>query len=395
MIIPIWCEHMRRFIWRQWPLAVKLTLIITTVVVMAVAGVAILSIQREQQSYQSELQGQAKLLLNSLSAATSDRLYYLDQSYLNVIMKSLGEDQIVLAGRVYDGKGRVVADAYDSQAIYNPQADPLGQLLLQSDTTVFEWQPDRLVAGHVVIAGRDRLGAISIALSTTPLQAKMDAVRNQGIGVGLGAALLGALMALLVSRSITRPLRVLIDATERIARGDLTQTIAVGSGDELAVLGSAFNGMTTQLQHLIASVEQRSVEQRRLQEEMIHMQAGRLRELSAPLIQIGDRVVAMPLIGAVDAQSIEQALDTLLKGVTTHRAQLAILDITGVPVMDTQAAHGLLQVAQAVRLLGTQLVITGIRAEVAQSLIDQGIDLKGIVTRRTLQEGLAFVAAQR
>jgi anti-anti-sigma regulatory factor/HAMP domain-containing protein len=386
---------MRRFLWRQWPLAVKLTLSITIVVVMAVAGVTVLAIQREQQTFQSELQGQAKLLLNSLSAATSDSLYNLDQSFLTGIMKSLGENQIVVAGRVYERKGRVVADAYDSQAVFDAQADPFGQRLLQSDTTVFEWQPDRLLAGQAVIAGRDRLGAISIALSTAPLQAKMEAVRDQGIGMGLGAVLIGALVALLVSRSIIRPLRALTQATEQIARGDLTQTIAVRGGDELGMLGSAFNSMTTQLQQLIASVEQRGEEHRRLQEEIIHMQEGRLTELSAPLIPIGDRVVVMPLLGAIDTQRIEQVLDTLLSGVAAHRARLAILDITGVPVVDRQVARGLLQVAQAVRLLGTELVITGIRPEVAQSLVGLGIDLNGIVARRTLGEGLAFVTEQR
>ena len=83
-------------------------------------------------------------------------------------------------------------------------------------------------------------------------------------------------------------------------------------------------------------------------------------------------------------------LETLLEGVAVSRASTAILDITGVPVVDTQVANALLRAAQAVKLLGAQVVLTGIRPEVAQTLVGLGADLSGIVTRATLQSGIAY-----
>jgi rsbT co-antagonist protein RsbR len=132
----------------------------------------------------------------------------------------------------------------------------------------------------------------------------------------------------------------------------------------------------------------------RLQEEIIRIQDATLRELSTPLIPISDTVMVMPLIGALDAQRTQQIMETLLHGISTSRAQVAILDITGVAVVDTQVANALLQAAHAVRLLGAQVALTGIRPEVAQTLVGLGVDLSGIVTYSTLQSGIAFAIGQ-
>jgi rsbT co-antagonist protein RsbR len=85
----------------------------------------------------------------------------------------------------------------------------------------------------------------------------------------------------------------------------------------------------------------------------------------------------------------------LLDGVVTHHAAIVILDITGVPIVDTHVANALVRTAQAVKLLGTQLVITGIRPEVAQTIVGLALDLRNIVTQATLQSGIAFALLQR
>ena len=126
------------------------------------------------------------------------------------------------------------------------------------------------------------------------------------------------------------------------------------------------------------------------QEETIRAQEAALAELSTPLIPISDQVMVMPLIGAVDSRRAQQVLDALLEGVASSRALVAILDITGVPVVDTQVANALLRAAQAVKLLGAQVVLTGIRPEVAQTLVGLGADLSGIVTCGSLQTGIAY-----
>jgi rsbT co-antagonist protein RsbR len=127
-----------------------------------------------------------------------------------------------------------------------------------------------------------------------------------------------------------------------------------------------------------------------LHEQVIAAQQAALRELSTPIIPLTDDLVVMPLIGTIDSNRAQQVIETLLVGVATSRATTAILDITGVPIVDTQVANALLRAAQAVKLLGARVVLTGIRPEIAQTLVGLGLDLNGIVTRATLQSGIAF-----
>jgi rsbT co-antagonist protein RsbR len=131
-------------------------------------------------------------------------------------------------------------------------------------------------------------------------------------------------------------------------------------------------------------------EERRQQAEVIRVQEALLRELSTPLIPISDTVIVMPLIGSIDSRRAQQVIETLLAGITESKAEIAIVDITGVSLVDTQVANALLRAAQAVKLLGAQIILTGIGPEVAQALIGLGADLGAMVTRSTLQSGIAF-----
>lgn len=131
-------------------------------------------------------------------------------------------------------------------------------------------------------------------------------------------------------------------------------------------------------------------EQQRLQDEIIMLQASTLKELSTPLIPISDQVMVMPLIGTIDTARARQMLDAVLHGIENSRVEAVIVDITGVTVVDTQVAATLIQAAQAVRLLGARMVLTGIRPEVAQTLVGIGVKLTDVVTHSTLQSGIAF-----
>ncbi|MFO0572897.1 MAG: GAF domain-containing protein [Polyangia bacterium] len=133
----------------------------------------------------------------------------------------------------------------------------------------------------------------------------------------------------------------------------------------------------------------------RAQDEIIRTQAALLAERSTPLIPISDRIMVMPLIGSIDAERARQMMDALLYGVSKSGARYAILDITGVKDIDTQAANALLGAVRAVRLLGVEGVLTGIRAEVAQTLVGLGVDLAGVPTLSTLQGGIAFASRER
>jgi rsbT co-antagonist protein RsbR len=143
--------------------------------------------------------------------------------------------------------------------------------------------------------------------------------------------------------------------------------------------------------------EQKQMEAERaaMQEQIIDAQRSALRELSTPLIPITDEVVIMPLIGTLDSGRAQQVMEALLEGVAQHQADLVILDITGVSVVDTQVAQAFIQAAQAVRLLGAQVMLTGIQPQIAQTLVHLGVDLSSIQTQGSLQAGIAAALKKR
>jgi DNA-binding response OmpR family regulator/anti-anti-sigma regulatory factor len=127
-----------------------------------------------------------------------------------------------------------------------------------------------------------------------------------------------------------------------------------------------------------------------LQAQVIEAQQARLAEMSTPLIPITDDIMVMPLVGAMEEDRAEQVMVSALEGVVSKRARVVIIDITGVKRTDASVAGALVRTAQALRLLGAQTVITGIRPEVAQALVDRTLDLKDVVTRGTLQSGIGY-----
>jgi GAF domain-containing protein/anti-anti-sigma regulatory factor len=127
-----------------------------------------------------------------------------------------------------------------------------------------------------------------------------------------------------------------------------------------------------------------------LQDEIIRVQNARLAELSTPIIPITDRIMVMPLIGMMDGERAQQVLSTALQGVQANRAEVVIIDITGVKLVDNEVASTLISTASALRLLGAQAVITGIRPEVAQTLVSLQVAFGTIVTKGTLQSGISY-----
>ncbi len=121
---------------------------------------------------------------------------------------------------------------------------------------------------------------------------------------------------------------------------------------------------------------------------------GMLAELSTPLIPITNDVLVMPLVGGLDERRIEQMQMTLLHSLAARRARWVILDLTGVPLVDTEVAGALIRAAQAARLLGAGVILTGIRAALAQTLTMLNINMDSIVTQGSLQEGITYALGQ-
>jgi rsbT co-antagonist protein RsbR len=132
-----------------------------------------------------------------------------------------------------------------------------------------------------------------------------------------------------------------------------------------------------------------------VQAEVIRAQEAILAELSTPLLPISDEVLVLPLVGAVNAQRAEQAVETLVNGIARFGARIAILDVTGLLYVDAPVAEALLRAARAARLLGAEVILTGIRPDVAERLVNLGADLTGIVTCGTLERGVAHALGRR
>jgi rsbT co-antagonist protein RsbR len=123
-------------------------------------------------------------------------------------------------------------------------------------------------------------------------------------------------------------------------------------------------------------------------EKTVSLQKIALQELSAPLIPVFEKISVMPLVGTIDTERARQIMENLLSGVVKHRAEVVLIDITGVPVVDTMVAHHIIQAAEAVRLVGAKCMLVGIRPEIAQTIVNLGINLNQFSTNSTLRKGI-------
>ncbi len=140
------------------------------------------------------------------------------------------------------------------------------------------------------------------------------------------------------------------------------------------------------------------LEVRQLEDQLLELKAAfeektrlldLIRQASTPIAPVHDGILVVPLVGVFDAFRAQLLTETLLAGVVKARAQVVILDISGVPVFDAEAADHVVRTARAVRLLGTRLILVGLSPTVARTIIELGVDLAGLTTLSTLQDGLA------
>jgi rsbT co-antagonist protein RsbR len=123
-------------------------------------------------------------------------------------------------------------------------------------------------------------------------------------------------------------------------------------------------------------------------ERVIREQQEAIRELSTPVLQVRERLLILPIIGLIDPQRARQLTEQLLRGIRTNRARVVVIDITGVAAMDANVANHLVQTVEAARLLGATVIVTGMSSEIAQTLVNIGVDLGKMHTVGDLQGGI-------
>jgi rsbT co-antagonist protein RsbR len=138
----------------------------------------------------------------------------------------------------------------------------------------------------------------------------------------------------------------------------------------------------------ITEQKRAQTEREQLQQEVIEAQRRALQELSTPIIPVMDRVIVIPLVGSIDTMRARDITRSLLAGIRERRASVVILDITGVPIVDSGVAAHLNKTIQAARLKGARTIVTGISDAVAETIVDLGIDWSGVETLSDMQTGL-------
>jgi rsbT co-antagonist protein RsbR len=133
----------------------------------------------------------------------------------------------------------------------------------------------------------------------------------------------------------------------------------------------------------------------RTREEVIGLQQQELLELSTPVVRLWEGVLALPLIGTLDSQRTQVVMESLLEKIVQTGSDIAIIDITGVPVVDTLVAQHLLKTVSAARLMGADCIISGIRPQIAQTIVHLGVELGNVVTKSTLADAFAVALKRR
>lgn len=128
-------------------------------------------------------------------------------------------------------------------------------------------------------------------------------------------------------------------------------------------------------------------------EEVILRQTSEIAEISTPVIRVWDNILALPIIGTLDSQRTQVVMESLLTQIVETGSAIAILDISGVPAVDSLVAQHLIKTVSATRLMGAECIISGIRPEIAQTVVHLGIDLSGIVTKASLASALKYAFA--
>ena len=125
-------------------------------------------------------------------------------------------------------------------------------------------------------------------------------------------------------------------------------------------------------------------------EEVIQRQQAEMLELSTPVVKLWEGVLALPMIGTLDSNRTQIVMESLLQRIVETGSELAIIDITGVPTVDTLVAQHLLKTVTAIRLMGADCIISGIRPQIAQTIVHLGVDLQGVTTKASLADALAL-----
>jgi anti-anti-sigma regulatory factor len=250
----------------------------------------------------------------------------------------------------------------------------------------------RLRVGEAVASTLDRAGLEQLLLATTVEAVEADCGRISARGED------GRLAERLATGDVERFAEALGAAEAALLAVPMPQEVTVGDatalamtlGDDVLAVARAGRPLSAEeadlLEHLAAHVRV-SLDNVRLR-ELEQAAAEAVRELSTPVLVVLERLLIVPLVGALDADRARQLTDELLGRIRSGRAQVVVIDVTGVPAIDTAVAGQLVHTVESCRLLGARVIVTGLSGETTQALVATGVDLRGIHAVADLQRGI-------
>jgi rsbT co-antagonist protein RsbR len=282
----------------------------------------------------------------------------------------------------------------------------VGRLTTPEDAVVTR-QHNNLVLLHMTFKqARESSNKLTEQEIATAKRAVIEASQRNFLisASALGAIIMITIIAvLLLRRRVVVPLKRLAAATGGLAAGQQDQLVQITSASEIGELQRGFNQAALVIQQQreklelqIAAATAAQLEAETAREQIsaqlaqIEEQRAAIRDMSVPVLPVTETTLVMPLVGTLDNARLSLLQTQALQAIAGTGARCLLLDITGVPIVDTHVAQELMRVVQAGRLLGSEVILVGIRPEVAQSIVGLGLQLGGVVTQSTLQSGIAY-----
>lgn len=302
--------------------------------------------------------------------------------------RTLGKDQIADLATIT--KLNLSIYRFDQQ---NPLPPAIATRLQAGETNIVNPIDANRIQGFTPlndILGRPALG-VQIEQERSIYNEGQRGVMSFMASLAGGGLIFGIIVILLLERFILARLARLNKEVQAIGvDADGSERVGVQGSDELGQLSASINQMLAKLEQSQGEHLRADEERVRLQDTLIRSQAMTLDKLSTPVIPISDSVIVMPLIGDIDEHRAGKILETLLKGISEMRTRTAIIDLTGIVGVDDEVISLLTRMGGTVRLLGAELILTGITAEIAQKLAENPAKIHGIKTYSNLQQSILY-----
>lgn len=411
-------ETMRRLLGEQAPihdsLQVQLTSASTSIdaalLSTAQEGTLSLTMLRDAAAVQENLRDSTQILAR-MTSQNSDRFGLLAQ-------EEVQQARDLVRSYADDTSGEAAASFATANRALGLVEVGLGQITSNFQQVADQYTTlmnEQGIAIQALVVSIEQAALDDLAIATQELEQQTRQLWLMVLLALLGIPGVAMLLGVRQARAISGPITALVGATAQIPRGNYDVLVDEQVGGESGQLARAFNQMAATLkaqrtdlqqQQDALQAEQAATAQRNseLEQALYEIQvattardalAQTVRELSVPIIPILEYVIVLPLVGEVDAARTDMLMDHLLAGISTQRAHIAIIDLTGVPYLDALVAKRLIEATTAARLLGARVVLVGIRPALAEALLATGTDLSALVTRANLRSAVEYALEQQ